>query len=452
MRETSSQATVSRSPLFAKVEFEGILSCVHCGLCLDVCPTYRELGMEQDSPRGRLFLMRGLWQNELALNQDVIAPLSRCLDCRACETACPSGVHYGELLEKTRGIIQENHPQSFLEKLLRAVFLKRVLASTAILEVMGILLKFYMTLNLPKLITQTFFRKILPKNIVASQYMLPKFSGSSFKFKYAPQGRLAPTHQQTIQHRVGFFTGCILDVSESETHEATLKLLRAAGCEVTVPKAQNCCGALHVHSGDRRTAKTLAQENLAAFGMTEWDALITNSAGCSAQLKEYHHLFSKQETPAREDWQAFENKIVDILEFLSRLPDFVEKLSWSNNEETVLYDAPCHLKHAQGIDKNPQRLLNSLPGVTLVPLTESDWCCGSAGIYNLLKPDLASAILARKLDSIEQTMQLAPKAQILVTGNPGCLFQIRSGIQARQLPLRIIHPVVYMAERLLDKK
>ena len=450
MSASPSQEMQSRSPLFAQVEFDDILSCVHCGLCLEVCPTYRELGVEQDSPRGRLFLMRGLWQGDLALNQEVAAPLSRCLDCRACETACPSGVQYGQLLEKTRGIIQENRPQSFFEKLLREIFLKRVLTSTAILQGLSFLLKFYITLKVPQLITQTALRRFLPKFLVASQYMLPQFSGKSFKFQYAPQGMLPPSHAQKLQYRVGFFTGCILDVSESETHEATLKLLRAAGCEVCVPKAQNCCGALHVHSGDRNTSKTLAQENLLAFGGQPWDAIVTNSAGCSAQLKEYHHLFGKNESPSPADWRAFERKIIDILEFLSQIPDFVERLPWKNDEETLLYDAPCHLKHAQGVDENPRQLLNRLPGVSLLALTESDWCCGSAGIYNLIKPDLASAILERKLDSIEQTMKQAPDARTLVTGNPGCLFQIRSGILRRNLPLRIIHPAVYMAERLLE--
>lgn len=437
-----------RSPLFAHVEFDGILSCVHCGLCSDVCPTYRELGTEQDSPRGRLFLMRGLWQGDLALNQEVIAPLSRCLDCRACETACPSGVHYGELLEKTRGVIQENRPQNFLEKLLREIFLKRVLTSTALLQGFSVVLKLYITLKLPRLLTQTFIKNFLPKFLVASQYMLPQFSGKSFKLKYSPKGKLPPMGQKKTRYRVGFFTGCILDVSESETHEATLTLLRAAGCEVTVPKTQNCCGALHVHSGDRTTSKILAQENLLAFGGQDWDAIVTNSAGCSAQLKEYHHLFSKNESP--KGCQTFEEKVIDILEFLSKIPDFVEALSWREEEETILYDAPCHLKHAQGVDANPRDLLNRLPGVSLVALTESDWCCGSAGIYNLLKPELAGAILERKLDSMEETMKQAPKAHTIVTGNPGCLFQIRSGILRRNLPLRIVHPAVYMAERLWE--
>jgi len=325
------------------------------------------------------------------------------------------------------------------------------LISTNLLQWVSMVMKVYLTLNIPKLITDTFLSKILPKDIVTGQAMLPQFSGSSLKMKYAAKGKLSPTHHQEKKYRVGFFTGCIMDVSESATHEASLRLLRAAGCEVIVPKEQTCCGALHVHSGDRQTARGLAQKNLVAFGNEKWDAIITNAAGCGAQLKEYHHLFSHKESSSGDDWPAFEGKMIDILEFLSTVPNFAEDLPWKTNEDVVLYDAPCNLKHAQGIDKNPQKLVNSLPGVTLVPLTESDWCCGSAGIYNLIQPDLSNAVLMRKLDSVAQTLAQYPSAKTIVTGNPGCLFQIRAGIQSRNIPLRVIHPVEYIAERLLEK-
>ena len=437
--------------LFENVDFDGILSCVHCGLCLDVCPTYRELGMEQDSPRGRLFLMRGLWQNELELNEDVIAPLNRCLDCRACESACPSNVHYGELLEKTRGIIQQNVPQGYKERLLRNVFLKRLLISTDLLRWLSFIMKIYIALKIPRLLTRPFIKRLLPRRVVAGQEMLPHFSGSSFKRKYAAKGPLAPSHRRKARFQVGFFTGCIMDVSEATTHESCLKLLRAAGCEVVVPKEQTCCGALHVHSGDRATARQLARRNLSVFANQPWDAIITNAAGCGAQLKEYHHLFSKNDKDGRQGWHALGNKTIDVLEFLSRVPHFVNDLPWKRDEDVVLYDAPCHLKYAQGVDRNPQKLINRLPGVTLVPLGESDWCCGSAGIYNLVQPDLANAVLSRKLDSVADTLARFPQARTLVTGNPGCLFQIRAGIQSRNYPLRVIHPAVYMAERLLEK-
>jgi glycolate oxidase iron-sulfur subunit len=209
-----------------------------------------------------------------------------------------------------------------------------------------------------------------------------------------------------------------------------------------------------VHSGDRKTAREFALKNLAAFEPLHLDAIITNAAGCGAQLQEYHHLFSGENPEAQKtesssaDWNQFENKIIDVLEFLSRFPELLEKLSWRNDEDTVLYDAPCHLMHAQKVDENPRKLLNSLPGVRLVPLKESNWCCGSAGIYNLVQPELSAAVLNRKIESVRQTLTAHPKATAIVTGNPGCLYQIRAGIRSENIDLRILHPVVYLAERL----
>ena len=433
--------------LFREAEFDNILKCVHCGLCLDSCPTYRELGDEKDSPRGRLYLMRGLWEGELDLTPEVTAPLSRCLDCRACETACPSGVPYGELLEKARGVIHETQPQSLKERMLRTLLLKGLFHSTFLLTLASKLLKLYAASGLPQLITNTAFGKLLPSQFVFQQHLLPDCSGQSFKQKYADQ-ELGSTHGAASLGRVGLFSGCIMDVSEAAIHEATLKLLRGIGYTVVVPGKQGCCGALHVHSGDRKTARGLALNNLDAFEESEFEAIITNAAGCSAQLREFHHLFPQNHSGYSRNWNAIEGRIVDILEFLSRHLEPIQRLNWRTDENVVLYDAPCHLMHAQQVDDHPRALVNSLPGVTLVPLTESNWCCGSAGIYNLVHPDLSSAVLERKMASVRETLQANPQATTLVTGNPGCLYQIRAGIRAAGLPLRVIHPAVYLAERL----
>ncbi|MBC8260124.1 MAG: (Fe-S)-binding protein [SAR324 cluster bacterium] len=452
----SQKKAVSTKELFRAAEFENILKCVHCGLCLESCPTYRELDDEKDSPRGRLYLMRGLWEGELELEPAVLEPLSRCLDCRACESACPSGVPYGELLEKTRGIILENSAQSLKERVLRSLLLKGLFRSTNLLTLASRLLKIYAATGLPKLITKTFVGKLLPESFVFQQHLLPDCSGQSFKRKHADQV-LSPLSQEKLksetqksktQLRVGMFSGCIMDVSEAAIHESTLTLLRRFGCEVVVPGNQVCCGALHVHSGDRKTSREFALKNLKAFEPRHFDAIITNAAGCGAQLKEYHHLFSGGTTEVKYDWAGFENKIVDILEFLARFPEFMEKLDWREEQDVVLYDAPCHLMHAQQVDENPRKLLSSLPGVSLVPLQESNWCCGSAGIYNLVQPELSAAVLNRKTESIRQTLFENPQATTIVTGNPGCLYQIRAGIISKDIQLRILHPVVYLAERL----
>ena len=460
----SQKTVLSTKELFRQADFDNILKCVHCGLCLDSCPTYRELGDEKDSPRGRLYLMRGLWEGELELEAAVIDPLSRCLDCRACESACPSGVPYGELLEKTRGIILENTQQSLKERILRFFLLRGLFRSTNLLITASWILKIYSASGLPKLITNTIFAKLLPQAFVFQQHLLPKCSGKSFKRKHADQ-ILAPLSMENKQEgaaqirkenlRVGMFSGCIMDVSEAAIHESTLTLLRHIGCEVVVPGNQSCCGALHVHSGDRKTAREFALKNIAAFENRHLDAIITNAAGCGAQLQEYHHLFTEtnagkqKDTRSAADWEKFENKVTDILEFLSAYPDLLANLPWSKEEDTVLYDAPCHLMHAQKVDENPRKLLNSLPGVKLVVLNESNWCCGSAGIYNLVQPELSAAVLNRKTASIRQTLAENPKASTIVTANPGCLYQIRAGIRSNNIDLRILHPVVYLAERLL---
>ena len=453
----SQNSAFESKALFNEVEFDNILKCVHCGLCLDSCPTYRELADEKDSPRGRLYLMRGLWEGELELKPQVIDPLNRCIDCRACESACPSGVPFGELLEKTRGIILENKSQSIIEKISRMFILKGLFRSTGLMISASLFLKLYIASGLPKLITKTFIGRFFPESFVFKQHLLPNFSGESFKRKHADK-ILSPlqdkeskkTYTQIQQKilRVGMFTGCIMDVSEKAIHDATLTLLRSIGCEVVVPGNQVCCGALHVHSGDRKTAQEFAVKNLSAFEPRNLDAIITNAAGCGAQLMEYHNLFAEENSNAQMNWSSFENKVIDILEFLSRYSELLEKLPFMDDDDTVLYDAPCHLVHAQKVDENPRKLLNSLPGVTLVPLTESSWCCGSGGIYNLVQPDLSKAVLERKIESVRQTLRSFPEAKTIVTGNPGCLYQIRAGLRSSDIDLEILHPVVYLMDRL----
>ncbi len=440
--------------LFRQSEFDNILKCVHCGLCLDSCPTYRELGDEKDSPRGRLFLMRGLWEGELELEDSVIKPLSRCLDCRACESACPSGVPYGELLEKTRGIILENTNQTLKERILRKIFLKNIFCSTNLLILLSKLMKIYIFSGIPKIITKTFFRNFFPKSFVFKQYLIPDFSGKSFKIKYSKK-ILGPLDQETkFQNnipRVGMFSGCIMDVSEEVIHNSTLTFLRYLGCEVHIPKDQSCCGALHVHSGDRKTSRKLALENLEAFKSFDLDAIITNAAGCGAQLKEYKLLFSDT-TYKKQKFSGFEKKVIDIMEFIYLHQDRLKRLDWRKDEETVLYDAPCHLIHAQQVNKKPQKILKDLPGVTLEVIEDSEWCCGSAGIYNLCQPELSKAILHRKTQSILNALKNYSNATTLVTGNVGCLYQIRAGIKIKNIDIRVLHPIVFLAERLIKNE
>lgn len=456
-KESSQKNSFSAKKKFRQDEFDNILKCVHCGLCLDYCPTYRELNDEKDSPRGRLYLMRGLWEGELELSQSVIEPLSRCLDCRACESACPSGVPYGELLEKTRGIVLDNISQSLKEKILRKIFLKGLFSSTNLMILVSRIIKVYVAIGIPKLLTKTFLARFFSKSLVFKHFLIPNFSGQSFKRKHADK-ILLPLLQEREKEisykirekkiRVGMFSGCIMDVSETEIHYSTLTLLRYLGCEVVIPEDQSCCGALHVHSGDRKTSRKLALRNFSAFESHNLDAVITNAAGCGAQLKEYHLLFPQEKLKNQKDFPTFEKKIIDIMEFISIYSGLLKNLRWRKDEDTVIYDSPCHLIHAQKVDDNPRKLLKSLPGVRLVSLEESDWCCGSAGIYNLTQPFLSAEVLNRKTTSIIKAITEHSNVTTIVTGNPGCLYQIRAGILRKNIDLRVLHPVVYLANRL----
>ncbi len=424
---------------------KGITSCVHCGLCLEACPTYRELQAEEDSPRGRLFLMKGMLEGRLPVTAEVTAPLWRCLDCRACETACPSGVHYGELLEETRWRISEQVRPSFLKRALLRIFLEQALPHGGRLVLLSFLLRWADKFGLPRLASSKLLRGVLPPLLSGSRELMPCFTGRSFK--RAAGRRIPPDGGGKARHTVAFFSGCILDVADGDIHAACLKLLTAAGCEVLIPEEQICCGALHAHNGDRASALRLAEQNARAFADPAIEAVLNDAAGCGAQLKECAHLFPAGD-PRQPAVAALSSRTRDALDFLASVPGFPGELRWKAEALTVLYDAPCHLMHAQRADAPVRKLLASIPGLKFVPLDEADFCCGSAGIYNLLQPVLANQILDRKLDSIARALKIHPEARVLLTGNPGCLYQIRAGVSRRGLPLRVAHPAVLLAERL----
>ncbi len=439
----------SAPDLYKGVPFENILACVHCGLCLDACPTYRALGVEQDSPRGRLYLMRGLWEGALAPTDEVTAPLDRCLDCRACEPACPSGVPYGELLEKTRGVILAERKPLILNRILRRMVFRSLLPSGARLAFVSMLARFFSKWFLKHGEPRWLFRPLRRTRLGRAFSLMPRFSGRSFKQAFAQS---AGPDNPNLAKRVALFTGCVMDVAEEEIQRATVKLLRAAGCEVVIPPSQVCCGALHVHSGERAIARQLAQCNGTLFQDGSLAAVVTNSAGCGAQLKECHHLFSDAGAahPHQPDWSALAAKVVDILVFLQQEPEFVTSQRWREEPVSAIYDAPCHLIHAQRADGPARALLAGLPGVRLISPREAAYCCGAAGIYNLSQPELSERVLAAKMDDIEATLDRYPEARLLLTGNPGCLFQLRHGVRRRGLPLEVMHPAVFVAERLIQ--
>ena len=425
---------------FADVPFDDILKCIHCGLCMESCPTYRELRTEQDSPRGRLYLMRGLWEGELEPDREVLEPLSRCIDCRACQTACPASVPYGQLLGKTRSVLLEHNPPNLWKRALRQLFFKHLLTRKSALLFFARLIWLYGKTGLPSLVTAPRWAGLVPAPLARLHRLLPAFS--FFPFTHRPSSRTAPP----VRDRVGLFSGCIMNVAETRIHRDSVRLLEAAGFEVVVPREQTCCGALHSHGGETRMARELAQKNERVFAGARVDHIVVNAAGCGAQLKEYTQWAPDDDPEGREPWSRFSAKVVDILDFLNAQPAF--RPAWRNHNETVFFDAPCHLIHAQKIHQGPIRLLKTMPGVNLILLDDADSCCGAGGIFNLVHGHLAEAVLDRKLDHLERSLSRNPEATTLVTANPGCLFQLRHGVRKRRLPLRVIHPVELLAERL----
>ena len=425
--------------LYDGVDFEKILTCVHCGLCLEACPTYRELGLEQDSPRGRLYLMRGMWEGVLTPTPEVVAPLSRCLDCRACETACPSKVPYGALLEKTRGALVKNQAPTGLKRLVRQVLLGGLLGSRPWLVRVSWVMRLLSRLGLMRLVARSAVSRWLPAFVAEGARLLPRFEGRSFTTAHA--GVWQPTGP--LRCTVGLFTGCIMDVADHEIHQATLELLLAAGCRVVIPEEQGCCGALAVHAGERDQPRQLAAVNAAAFAGQA--VLVTNAAGCGAQLREYAHLFEGQGDPR---WAELASKVRDVLGLLGDLGVAGQSGLWKTEVEAVFYDAPCHLEHAMGAAGPARQFLEGLPGVNLLALRDADRCCGAAGVYNLTQPDLSNQILDRKMAGLKALHEERPEVKLLVTANPGCLFQLRKGCASWGLPLEVVHPAVFVRRRL----
>lgn len=404
-------------------------ACTHCGLCLPTCPTYRELGLEMDSPRGRLYLMGSAFRDEdaIPLNEEWSEYIYRCLDCRACETACPSGVHFGELLEQARAIYEQNAARSAAYRFWTNLVFKHLLPNKERLDLIFELMWLYQRLGIRWLVQKTGILKLMGQ-MGQMESLLPKIPSPHLKYTVRD---ITPAEGET-RYRVGFIPGCIMNQVFTETNLATIRVLAANGCEVVTPRQQSCCGALHLHNGIRDVASTLAKQNIDAFEAENLDAIIINSAGCGATLKEYEVLL-EHDTVYAEKAEHFSQKMRDISEFLAEIDMVAPK---GRIERRVTYDAPCHLLHGQNVDAQPRAVLQTIPGVELVELPESEWCCGSAGIYNITQPELSQEILERKMVHIADT-----GADIIATGNPGCLLQIQLGLQKHGIAMRALHPV-----------
>jgi glycolate oxidase iron-sulfur subunit len=411
------------------------LDCVHCGLCLQSCPTYRATGRETSSPRGRIYLMRGHAEGRLDDPALLAEEAFLCLGCRACETACPSGVRYGEILEMTRAAVRDTERGAGegasdrsgggrLARLVERFMLREVVPRRGRLALLVRLLAFVQALSLDRLAAH-----VLPERLAAGAALLPRIPAAS-------ERRRMPAFTPAVgqrRGRVALFEGCVMPEFFGRVNDAARLVLSRAGYDVVVPETQGCCGALHAHAGDLSRARELARHNVSAFGGASepFDAVVVTSAGCSAALKELEHWLGG-------DGQPLAAKVRDVLEFL----DAVEpRLSLAPLARRVCYDDPCHLIHAQGIAAAPRNLLRAIPQLELVPHRNPETCCGAAGIYNLTHPEMATQVVSPKLDALAEA---AP--EIVATANPGCAMQLAAGLAGRGITARVVHPIELLEE------
>jgi glycolate oxidase iron-sulfur subunit len=406
--------------------YEDFSRCVHCGLCLNHCPTYRLWKLEADSPRGRIRQMLLVEQGELPMSPGFVDHIDKCLDCRSCETACPSGVNYGKLVEHARARIEQEYQRPLPARLARDFVYRRLLPYPERIAMAAKFLRFYQRSGLQAAARGTGILKLL--GLSSREQLLPTIDR---KFFFDQLGKTFPPHGKR-RARVAFFAGCIANVTFTALNEATIRVLTANGCEVVVPGGQFCCGALAAHAGVRDVARDLARRNLTAFACGEFDALVTNAAGCGSTLKEYAHLFAPEE-PEFAAAAAFAKKTRDVTEFLAALG---LSAPLSPLPVRVTYQDSCHLLHGQKIREAPRQLLRRIPGLEFVELPFADICCGSAGVYNVTQTKASLDLLAEKMDYAKST-----RAQIMVTANPGCLLQLRAGVQLHKTGQEVLHVI-----------
>lgn len=410
-----------------------INTCVHCGLCLSSCPTYRETGLETFSPRGRIYLMKAVADGRIGMESQVFQEqMSACLNCRACEAVCPSGVLYGQILESSRTQIaqaradQRLPPYPLPVRLLRSTVFDLLFQNPTLFRLFSRLIWLYQRSGLQTIGRRLGVLKAL--KLDDAEALLPPVDD---RFT-VPQGQILSA-EGPERYTVALLTGCIMSTAFAEVNRATIRVLRKNGCTVVLPPDQGCCGALNAHGGDLDGARTLARRNIAAFEGMGLDAIIVNAAGCGSTLKEYGHLLHEDPAWAARA-RAFSAKMQDVSEFLAAIDLNTRDLKPLNL--SVTYQEPCHLAHAQRITAQPRKLLKAIPGLRLLEMNESSLCCGSAGIYNVTEPEMAARLGARKLDNAEAT-----RAHVVVTANPGCHLQLAGGLRQRGSSMRVRHIV-----------
>jgi glycolate oxidase iron-sulfur subunit len=398
--------------------------CVHCGFCLPACPTYTLWGQEMDSPRGRIYLMKLALEGKAEMNESWVSHFDSCLGCVACMPACPSGVDYGKLIEATRAQIERNYQRPAAEKLHRR-FLFETFTKPGRMKLLLWPLLAYQKSGVQAALRALGVFKALPKTVAAMESLLPTAS------PIEPVATITPA-QGEQRKRVGLLLGCVQRTFFSNVNAATARVLAAEGCEVVAPQEQTCCGALFVHAGEEERAQELARKTIEVFEQADVETIVINAAGCGSNVKEYGHLL-RDDPEFADRAKRFAAKCRDISEVLAELSPRAERKPL---KARVAFHDSCHLQHAQGVRAQPRSLLQQIPGTQLLEIPESPICCGSAGIYNLVQPEAAAELGDRKARLI------APlQPDVVVTGNPGCLLQLRASLAKANHPIPVLHTI-----------
>ena len=405
-------------------------TCVHCGFCLSTCPSYRVIGKETDSPRGRIYLMDGVNEGEIPLSSATVQHFDSCLGCLACVTTCPSGVAYDQLIAATRPQIERNHPRPLAEKLLRQL----IFSLFPYPDRMRVLLRplgLYQQSGLQKLVRSLNFLNRISPQLAAMEAILPRISAQAFQDTVPER---VPAQGKT-RYRVGLLLGCVQRLFNPEVNDATVRVLTANGCEVIAPKNQGCCGALSHHQGQAEQAKALARQTIEHFSQTNLDFVLINASGCGHTLKEYAHIL--QDDPVYADKaKAFVAKVRDVQEFLAEVGLSAKLFPLQADPLAVVYQDACHMLHGQKISVQPRQLLKQIPGVQLREPVDAALCCGSAGVYNILQPEVAAELGQQKVENLTNT-----DATVIASANIGCYVQITRHLQLQGKNLPVLHPM-----------
>lgn len=416
-------------------------ACVHCGFCLPTCPSYRVIGKETDSPRGRIYLMDAIGKGEATLSPAAVEHFDTCLGCLACTTACPSGVQYDQLIASLRPQIQRNHPRPWPEKALRQLIFSLFPYPDRI-RLLLTPLALYQKLGVSKLIRASGLLKKLSPNLAAMEELLPPVTTSCFTDNLP---ELIPA-TGTQRYRVGMILGCVQRVFFTGVNEATARVLSANGCEIVVPKSQGCCSALPEHQGETAQAQALARQMIDSFEAAEVDYVIINAAGCGHTLKEYGHILADDPSYA-ERAKAFSAKVRDVQEFLCEVGLTTELHALQDEPLIAVYQDACHLLHGQKISRQPREILLQIPGLTLREPLDAALCCGSAGVYNMLQPEIAQELGQQKATNLKNT-----GATLIASANPGCSLQIKQALEKQGQTIALMHPMQLLDRSIQGKK